>query len=246
MASPGWIDNASAVGLLTFTRISPWYPASTTPAPSKWLLRPFGFRSATYPAGTPIVMPVERWQMNELQRKWIDWHRYPARHHQRVFGPDAFRVQFGPPPHWLMQQLRIARLHPEAVLPDRKHVDDAGLDIYASQSIFVAAHSFAIVPTGITMEVPAGYVALLKPKGRSNHLLGAGVVDAGYQGEILVKVSNPTAEALSIHPGDAIAQVLLIPIITPAVLEVSIEEIHQQSSQRGPSGGIVSQHKTSS
>ena len=43
----------------------------------------------------------------------------------------------------------------------------------------------------MTVEIPAGYVGLVKPKGRNDHLLGAGVVDAGYQGEILVKVVNP-------------------------------------------------------
>jgi dUTP pyrophosphatase len=141
-----------------------------------------------------------------------------------------------------MEIIRIARLHPQAVIPDRKHIQDAGLDVYACQSMTVAPRSFDIVPTGITMEVPVGYVALLKPKGRNNHLLGAGVVDAGYQGELLVKIFNPTDHALEIKSGDSIAQVLLIPIITPAVMEVPLDAIHKTKTKRGTSGGIVSQH----
>lgn len=141
-----------------------------------------------------------------------------------------------------MQNIRIAKLHPKAVMPSRKHVEDAGLDIYACQSMQISPRSFAIIPTGITMEIPTGYVALIKPKGRNNHLLGAGVVDAGYQGELLVKIFNPTDDVLQINPGDAIGQILLIPIITPAVLEIPLDEIHKNETQRGANGGIVSQH----
>jgi dUTP pyrophosphatase len=141
-----------------------------------------------------------------------------------------------------MQTIKIARLHQNAVIPNRKHVDDAGLDIYACQNVMILPRTHNIVPTGITIEVPAGYVALLKPKGRNNHLLGAGVVDAGYQGEILVKIFNPTDESLSIKSGDAIGQILLIPIITPEVMEIPLEEIHKNQSKRGANGGIVSQH----
>ena len=141
-----------------------------------------------------------------------------------------------------MQTIRIAKLHPQAIMPGRKHVEDAGLDIYACQSVLISPRSFDIVPTGITMEIPVGYVALIKPKGRNNHLLGAGVVDAGYQGELLVKIFNPTDDVLQINPGDAIGQVLLIPILTPAVLEIPLNEIHKNETQRGVSGGIVSQH----
>ena len=91
--------------------------------------------------------------------------------------------------------------------------------------------------------VGTGYVGLVKPKGRNDHLVGAGVVDAGYQGEILVKIVNPYPTPLEIRAGDAIGQLLVVPIATPRVEEVSPEQIHNQSSQRGASGGIVEQFK---
>lgn len=139
------------------------------------------------------------------------------------------------------ETLRVARLRPDALLPTRKHPQDAGLDLYAVQTVVLAAHEVGIVPTGITVEVPAGQVALIKPKGRSNHLLGAGVVDAGYQGELLVKVVNPSSHPLTIAAGEAVGQLLLLPIFTPAVEEVALEDIHRSATPRGSSGGIVSQ-----
>lgn len=143
-----------------------------------------------------------------------------------------------------MQTIKIARLRLDAVLPTRKHAADAGLDVYAVERVVVPAHQFAIVPTGITVEIPAGTVGLLKPKGRSNHLLGAGVVDAGYQGEILVKVANLTDEPLIFNPGDAVGQLVVLPVLTPAVEEISSDEIHSQRSTRGGTGGIVDQHQS--
>jgi len=142
-----------------------------------------------------------------------------------------------------MKELKIAKLVPNATVPTRKHPEDAGIDLYASQDLIIPPLSQRIVSTGITIELPAGTVGLLKPKGRSNHLLGAGVVDAGYQGEILIKVFNPISEELKIRVGDAIGQLLVIPILTPVVSEVDLSEIHQDNSQRGDTGGIVTQFK---
>lgn len=141
-----------------------------------------------------------------------------------------------------MQTIRIARLRPDAVLPTRKHPADAGMDVYAVEKVEIAPHSFSIVPTGVTVEIPAGYAGLLKPKGRSNHLLGAGVVDAGYQGEILIKVANMTDQILIFNHGDAVGQLVILPVLTPEVEEVDAGEIHSEKSSRGREGGIVTQH----
>lgn len=141
-----------------------------------------------------------------------------------------------------MNSIKVARLDPQAHLPTRKFPDDAGMDFYALQDVLIQPESFAIVPTGITVEIARGFVGLMKPKGRNDHLIGAGVIDAGYQGEILIKVVNPYASPLQIRRGDAIAQMILVPIVTPAICETKVDELHQISSERSGSGGIVTQH----
>lgn len=141
-----------------------------------------------------------------------------------------------------MKTIKIAKIDPNAFLPSRNHPADAGLDIYANCNIVIEPHSISIVSTGVTLEITDGFVGLLKPKGRNNHLLGAGVVDAGYQGEILVKVANISDHPLEIKPGDAIGQLLILPIYTPEVLEVNPGQIHNKNSSRGSTGGIVDQH----
>ena len=138
-----------------------------------------------------------------------------------------------------MKTIKAAKLHPDAILPTRKHADDAGIDFYALNPVVIPPHSFEIVKTGITVEIPAGYVGLMKPKSRNDHLLGAGVIDAGYQGEIQIKIANLTDDPLEIVYGQAIGQMLVIPVETPSVEEVPKEEIHKNVSERGATGGIL-------
>ena len=61
------------------------------------------------------------------------------------------------------------------------------------------------------------------------------------QGEILIKVINPFNRPLTFARGAAVGQMVLVPVVTPAVEEASLEEIHAQPSTRGGSGGIVDQ-----
>ena len=138
-----------------------------------------------------------------------------------------------------MEKIKVAKLREDAILPTRKHPDDAGIDFYSVESVWIQPNNFKIVKTGITVEIPKGYVGLMKPKSRSNFLLGAGVIDAGYQGEIQIKVANVGLGTLTIAYGDAIAQMLIVPVETPAVEEVPLSGIHQEASERGATGGIL-------
>ena len=138
-----------------------------------------------------------------------------------------------------MQTIKAAKLREDAILPTRKHPDDAGIDFYAVEPVIIQPNHFQIVKTGITVEIPKGYVGLMKPKSRNNFLLGAGVIDAGYQGEIQLKGANVGMETMSITHGDAVGQMLILPVETPAVEEVPLELIHLEASERGATGGIL-------
>ena len=140
-----------------------------------------------------------------------------------------------------MSPLRFARLDPDAKLPTRKHPTDAGVDVYANETITILPFSAARVRTGLTFDVRPQFMLLAKPKSGSDFLLGAGVIDPGYQGEILIKVVNYTPQPLTIRRGDALAQLVQVAILNDPVEEVSVEEVHPAASERGSDGGIVRQ-----
>lgn len=138
-----------------------------------------------------------------------------------------------------MEKIKAAKLRDDAIIPTRKHPSDAGIDFYAVEPQIIAPHSFGIIKTGITVEIPDGFVGIMKPKSRNDHLLGAGVIDAGYQGEIQIKLANITDEPLRIEYKQAVGQMVILPVVTPAVQEISSEEIHKVVSERGATGGIL-------
>lgn len=141
----------------------------------------------------------------------------------------------------MFSTIRYAKLNENAKPPFRKNPTDAGIDFYSCEDIIIPSHSMIIVHTGITLEIPRNYFLLIKPKGKNNHLIGAGIVDSFYEpGEILIKVTNISNNSLKIWKGDAIGQGVFIPIETPKLIEVDIDEL-KNSSFRSAKGGIVTQ-----
>lgn len=134
--------------------------------------------------------------------------------------------------------LKFSRLDPNAAAPSRKHPGDAGVDVYANEQVTIPPFSSHAVRTGVTFDIPEGTLLQVWPKSRHNHLVGAGVIDAGYQGEILIKVVNTSWKPLRIRRGDALAQLVQVPVITDQLEEVPPEEIHRVRSARGGEGGI--------
>lgn len=135
----------------------------------------------------------------------------------------------------------ITKLVEDAKLPTRKFPKDAGLDFYSLEDTKVSPLSFAIVRTGIGVILPEGYAGQLWPKSRSNFLIGGGIVDENYRGEILVKIANITVNEVIIKKGDAIAQMVITKVITSQPYEYSLENFNIASTDRGATGGIVSQ-----
>ncbi len=134
--------------------------------------------------------------------------------------------------------LKFSRLNPAAQAPTRKHPTDAGVDVYASEDAWIPPFSTRVIHTGVTFDVPPGTLLQVWPKSRHNYLAGAGVVDAGYQGEILIKVVNPSWKPLRVRRGQAIAQLVHLPVLCEPLEELASEELHREPSERGGSGGI--------
>jgi dUTP pyrophosphatase len=137
-----------------------------------------------------------------------------------------------------MQKIKVARISGSSKLPTRKHPQDAGMDLYLSVELRVMPNQIGLAHTGIVVQIPEGFVGIIKPKGGNHHLIGAGVVDAGYQGEIVVKVANTTKTLMTFEVGHPIGQMLIIPVETPEIQEVYIDELLEEKSARGATGGI--------
>lgn len=127
------------------------------------------------------------------------------------------------------------KLDEGAKIPTRAHETDAGLDIYARERQIVPAKESAIFDTGVHVEIPVGYVGMLKSKSGLNvkhGITSEGVIDAGYTGSIVVKLYNNSGRDYVVEQGDKISQLVIMPILTPE-LEV-VDEFDE--TERGENG----------
>ena len=108
------------------------------------------------------------------------------------------------------------KLDPGAVSPSREHETDAGLDIRAMKGGIVRAGQSAIFHTGVYVELPCGTAGLFVSKSglmMKHDITATGLVDEGYDGEIMVKLFNHGINDYSVKAGDKIAQLVVIPVL---------------------------------
>lgn len=137
------------------------------------------------------------------------------------------------------------KLDPGAIMPTRAHSTDAGLDLYSPYETYIPARSIAVesnkcIDTGVHIEIPAGYVGMIKSKSGLNvkhGITSEGVIDSGYTGSICVKLYNNSPHGLRIEKGQKISQLVLLPIITPELeLVDSLEETDRGNGGFGSTG----------
>ena len=127
------------------------------------------------------------------------------------------------------------KLDPGAKMPTRAHETDAGLDLYAREKHLILCGESACFDTGVHVEIPAGYVGMLKSKSGLNVHFGIqneGVIDSGYTGSIMVKLYNHGEHAVEIENGQKISQLVILPCLLPD-LEL-VEEL--DATERGEGG----------
>lgn len=133
-------------------------------------------------------------------------------------------------------EVQVQRLQPAAILPQYAHATDAGMDVYALENCVIQPHNRALIPTGVAIALPPGYVGLVWDKSGIATKTGlttlAGVIDSGYRGEIKIALYNSDASAQTITAGQKIAQVLIQPIVQAHLTEVAT----LAASDRGTNG----------
>jgi len=101
-------------------------------------------------------------------------------------------------------QVKIKRLHPDAVIPQYAHEGDAGFDLVAVEDVIVEPGETAKVPTGIEIELPPGYELQVRPRSgitlQTKLRVQLGTVDSNYRGGIGVIVDNIAPEDLDGMP----------------------------------------------
>ena len=121
----------------------------------------------------------------------------------------------------------VVRLDPDLPLPSYAHPGDAGADLVTTVDVTLAPGERALVPTGIAIALPEGYVALVHPRSglAARHGLSIvntpGTIDAGYRGEIKVLlVNHDLTETVELRRGDRVAQLVFQRVEQAVLTEV--------------------------
>jgi dUTP pyrophosphatase len=112
--------------------------------------------------------------------------------------------------------VRVRRLDPDVALPAYALPGDAGADLVTTVDVVLAPGERAVIPTGISIELPDGYAGFVHPRSGLAAKVGLGLVnapgtiDAGYRGEIKVIVINhDSVQQIKLHRGERIAQLVI-------------------------------------
>jgi dUTP pyrophosphatase len=136
--------------------------------------------------------------------------------------------------------LEVRLLREDAVAPARTRSGDAGYDLRAVEPFALAPGERAMVRTGVAIAVAEGSAGLVLPRSglAAEHGIsvvnGPGLIDPGYRGEVKVILVNLGRDHYEGGPGDRIAQLLLVPCLTPDVRIVA--ELPPSHDGRGEAG----------
>lgn len=133
--------------------------------------------------------------------------------------------------------IEFMRVKDGVKVPTRSNPSDAGLDIYAhvgkmGEFVEVLPNQPVLVPTGLKFGVPHGY--MLQVMNRSSVaakrglVVGAHVIDSGYDGEVFINLHNVGSRSQEIYHGDKIAQLVMIPIVPFRAYEILDDQLYVQ------------------
>ena len=143
--------------------------------------------------------------------------------------------------HVLQVRVLDARIGSEWPLPAHATEHSAGMDVRAALEapLELAPGATALVPSGLAIHIgDPGLCAVLLPRSGLGHKHGivlgngTGLIDADYQGPLMVSLWNRGAEAFTIQPGDRIAQLVLLPVVQA---DLQVVEVFEETA-RGQGG----------
>jgi dUTP pyrophosphatase len=143
--------------------------------------------------------------------------------------------------------ISIRRLDPDLPLPSYAHPGDAGADLYLREDVTLQPGERRLVPTGIALALPEGYVALVHPRSGLAHRSGLsivnapGTIDSGYRGEVQVCLVNlDPATPIELRRGDRIAQLVIQQFETATFVEADdLPDSARGAGGHGSTGGFA-------
>lgn len=106
-----------------------------------------------------------------------------------------------------MTNIKVKKLHKDAIIPTKAHASDAGFDIYALEDTIIEPGETALIKTGLAFELPPGYEMQIRPRSgitlKTKLRVQLGTVDAGYRAEVGVIVDNNgrTTDGIDLREG---------------------------------------------
>ena len=141
-------------------------------------------------------------------------------------------------------KVKVKKTDPRAILPTYGSPQAAGADLYAllsEDSLTIEAGACVMIGTGLSLEIPEGYVGLVYARSGLATKKGlapankVGVIDSDYRGELKVALYNQSDKAQSVVAGERIAQLVIAPY-----LSATFEEASELSDTSRGSGGFGS------
>ncbi|MDR0404412.1 MAG: dUTP diphosphatase [Oscillospiraceae bacterium] len=129
----------------------------------------------------------------------------------------------------LLNHVPVVRKRRSALIPSRASTGAAGWDLHAcvEGEICLESREKKLIPCGIAVCIPEGYVGLIFPRSGLSVKHGislcncVGVIDSDYRGEIFVALKNDSNENYTIKSGDRIAQLIVLPFSPASFKEVN-------------------------
>ena len=133
--------------------------------------------------------------------------------------------------------LQYYMIHENVHAPVRANPSDAGLDLRWSpedaslRALRIEPGESKVLPTGCRFAIPHGYMMEIKNRSsmaaKKQLLVGAHVVDSGYDGEVFVNLHNIGSIAQVLSPGDKIAQAVIVPVVHARFVASETPDIYE-------------------
>ena len=142
-------------------------------------------------------------------------------------------------------KIKVSKVREGVKIPTRAHSTDAGMDIYYNPEnkeewVSLRPNESYVFETGVKIEVPKNHMLQIMNKSgiasKNKLIVGACVVDHGYDGEVYINLHNVGKTKQLVEPGQKIAQAVMIPIVLPELTITESATVYDSGSERGTGG----------